>query len=226
MFQTSLQAIDRRMAAFDHAPAANGARPAEYTVAWRGPEGAVACGSLLLEGSGLLLRGSALDGTVVRQRVRLEDIRSVEIGRAPTDRVQGARSVVLELRNGRRLAIAPMGAGQVLELAELVAELATAEATASERVAVVLPLRRGKAERARELVAGGPPFDVDQAGLDRHHVFVTEREVIFIFEGVGARGILERIVRSSPVLRAAARWQECAGGAPRVADETYAWRRD
>jgi hypothetical protein len=63
-------------------------------------------------------------------------------------------------------------------------------------------------------------------GLDRHHVFVTEREALFVFEGPGACETLERVLRNTRVLRAAARWRECLAGPPRVAEETYAWRRD
>ncbi|HZT53833.1 MAG TPA: hypothetical protein VE995_05580 [Gaiellaceae bacterium] len=201
-------------------------RPAEYPVAWRTPGGVLARGSFRLEQSGLLLRGSTADGAIVRQRVRLGDVVSVEIGRSAGERVQGARSVVLRLRGGRSVAVAPVGASEVLELAELVAELSAREATAAERVAIVLPLRRGTAERARELVAAGPPFDLDDAGLERHQVFVSDREAVFVFEGPQAREALERLLRSPRVLGAATRWRECLAGPPRLAAESYAWRRD
>lgn len=174
----------------------------------------------------LVLRGSGGDGAIVRQRVPLEEIAAVRIGRAAGERVQGARSVVLELRGGGGLALAPLGAGEVFELAELVAELSSGNGAAGARVAVVLPLRRGKAARARELLAAGPPFDLQRAGFDCHQVFVTEREAVFLFEGVGARETLERLIRSPSVLRAAARWRDCVAARPRVAEESYAWRRD
>jgi hypothetical protein len=195
-------------------------------VAWRGSDGALARGSARLEGSLLVLRGSDEAGSVVRRRVPLGDIAGVRIGRAASERVQGTRSVVLGLRGGGEIAVAPVGAGQVFELAELVAELSAAESTGSQRVAVVLPLRAGCAEKARELVSGGPPFDLAGAGLDAHHVFVTEREAVFVFEGPSARETLERLVRSPHVVREAGRWGECLAGRPRLADETYAWRRD
>lgn len=204
--------------------ATNGA-PAEYGVAWRTEGGAVARGSLQLQGSSLLLRGATQDGSIVRRRIRLDDVVSVEIGRGPFERIQAARTVVLKLRHAPGVAIAPGGAGEVFELAELVAELSSPEAAARERVAVVLPLRRGTAALARELISVGPPFDLDQAGLERHHVFITEREAIFLFEGPGARETLERLVLDPQVRRTAARWRRCLAGRPRIAEESYAWRR-
>jgi hypothetical protein len=194
--------------------------------AWRGPDGAVARGSAKLDGSRLVLRGSREDGSVVRTAVELGDIAAVRIGRSASERVQGTRSVVLALRGGGELAVAPIGAGQVFELAELMAELSAEQTRTAQRVAVVVPLRAGSAERARELVAGGPPFDLAGAGLDAHHVFVNDREAVFVFEGAAARETLERLVRSPRVVRAAGRWGECLAGRPRLADETYAWRRD
>ncbi len=198
----------------------------DYTVAWRCPDGPVAHGSLRVSRLGLVLRGAAVDGSVMRQRLPLDQVRSVQIGRGAAERIEGERSVVLTLGNGETLAVAPLGAGEVFELAELVAELTATESLDTERVAVVLPLKRGYAERARELVADGPPFDLESTGLDRHHVFVTEREAVFLFEGVAARTSLERLVRSPRTLVAAGRWRDCVAAAPRIAEESYAWRRE
>ena len=196
-----------------------------YTVAWRNEAGGIARGSVRLEGSELVLRGSGADGTVVGQRVPLDEIASIRIGRADGERVQGTRSVVLELRAGGVMAVAPLGPGEVFELAELLAELSSQRAAGSDLVAVVLPLRRGATERARELVSAGPPFDLERVGLERHSVFITGREVVFLFEGPEAREILEQLVRTPRLLHAAARWRECLAGPPRVAAESYSWHR-
>ena len=92
-----------------------------YAVAWREPGGAVAAGSARVEAGGLVLRGARPDGDAVRRRVPWSRIASVRIGRAAADQVRGTRSVVLELGHGVAVAVAPLGAGQVFELAELVA---------------------------------------------------------------------------------------------------------
>ena len=51
-----------------------------------------------------------------------------------------------------------------------------------QRVAVIANLKPDMAERARELVASGPPFDPDELGFERHHVYVSEGQVVFAFE--------------------------------------------
>ena len=97
-----------------------------YAVAWREPGGAVATGSARVEAAGLVLRGAGPEGDAVRRRVPLSLVASVRIGRAASDRVRGTRSVVLDLGHGIAVAVAPLGAGQVFELAELVAAQARA----------------------------------------------------------------------------------------------------
>lgn len=206
---------------------AEATRSSEYAVAWRDGDGSVASGRLTFERSTLELRGTGEDGALSRERVPLEQVASVHVGRTDSERVRGERSVVLELRGGTTLTVAPIGAaGAVFELADLVAQLSSEQRGYEGRVAVVLPLRRGSAARARELVASGPPFDVEHAELDGHQVFVSEREVVFLFEGERAREVVERLLRDPHVLREAVRWRECLAGRPRLADGTYAWRRD
>ena len=56
---------------------------------------------------------------------------------------------------------------------------------------VVAPLREGAQERARELLAEGPPFDPEETVFDRHEVFLGEREVVFLFAGRAESGGLE-----------------------------------
>jgi hypothetical protein len=62
--------------------------------------------------------------------------------------------------------------------------------------AVVVPIRRGTAEAARGLIEEGRPFDVEDVGLERHHVFVSEREVVFFFEGESAAAAVDALTRS------------------------------
>src|SRR5947208_14877211 len=59
---------------------------------------------------------------------------------------------------------------------------------------------------AQRLVEEGPPFDVELSGLERHHVFVSEREVVF-FEGDSATAVVDALSRSPRVLKAAVRWR-------------------
>jgi hypothetical protein len=54
-------------------------------------------------------------------------------------------------------------------------------------VAVIVPLKVGHDDRAKEPVAQGPPFDPAALGLERHEVFVTAREAVFVFAGPHVR---------------------------------------
>jgi hypothetical protein len=219
---------EKAMRRVNRDPGADGDdRTAAYAVAWRTPEGAQASGSLSLDGAELVLQGAAPDGELAVERLPLDDIVAVRIGRKQEDRVNGLRGVVFELEHGRTLAVAPVGAtGLVFELAELVAGLKSAKAAGLARLIVVLQLKPGSAARARELAEAGPPFDLGRARLSRHQVFITEHEAIFLFEGPNARAIVERLVRNPRVLREAVRWRECIDGRPRIAEEVYEWRRE
>jgi hypothetical protein len=110
------------------------------------------------------------------------------------------------------------------EIANLLARL-RAEQAARASVAVVVPIRRGTAEAARRLVEEGPPFDVEGLGLERHHVFVIEREVVFFFEGYSATAAVDALSRSPGVLKAAARWRGILAARPRLAEEQFGWTR-
>jgi hypothetical protein len=90
-------------------------------------------------------------------------------------------------------------------------------------VVVVAPLKEGARDTARVLIAEGAPFDPSATPLVRHHVYLTDREVVFTFEGPDARATVERLVGDPDVWRAAAAWRECLAGRPRLAEETFSW---
>ncbi len=71
----------------------------------------------------------------------------------------------------------------------------------------------------------GPPFEVAELGLERHHVFVSEREVVFFFEGESAAAAVDALARSAGVLKAAVRWRRILAGRPRLAQERFGWTR-
>jgi hypothetical protein len=90
---------------------------------------------------------------------------------------------------------------------------------------VVAPLREGAQERARELLAEGPPFDPEETVFDRHEVFLGEREVVFLFAGRAESGGLELSADDPAIWSAAEKWAECLDGRPRVARSAYVWER-
>jgi len=195
--------------------------PHDYAVVWRTGDGPTSSGRLELGEDELVLHGRDPTGL----RIPLDELSSVEIGRGPGERINGDKSVVLERRSCERVLVAALGGvGLLGEITDLLARL-RAEQAARACVAVVVPIRRGTAEEARRLVEEGPPFDVERLGLERHHVFVSEREVVFFFEGDSAAAAVDALSRSPGVLKAALRWRSILAGRPRLAEEQFGWTR-
>lgn len=98
-----------------------------------------------------------------------------------------------------------------------------------ERLAIVARLKPGAEERAAGLIRGGPPFDLAASGLDRHAVYLSATEVVFVFEGHEAEWRLDDVV-SDPfrwaVPEAFNAWRPLVEGIPRLAREAYFWERD
>lgn len=195
-------------------------RPHEYAAVWRTGDGPTSSGKLELGDDDLVLHGS---GEHDRLRIPFDELSSVEIGRGAAERINGDKSLVLERHSCERVLVAALGGvGLLGELNDLLARL-RAERAERACVAVVVPIRRGAAEAARQLVEEGPPFDVEDVGLERHHVFVSEREVVFFFEGDSATAAVDALSRSSSVLTAAVRWRGILAGRPRLAEERFGW---
>jgi hypothetical protein len=203
---------------------ADGARERahDYAVVWRTDNGPTCGGRLELRENDLVLEGAAAPEGL---RIPLSDLSSVEIGRAPGDRINREKSLVVERNSCERVLLAALGGvGLLGEINELLARLRS-EQVARARVAVVIPIRRGKAEVARQLVEEGPPFELEDVGLERHNVFVGEREVIFVFEGEQAAAAVDALARSPGVLKTAIRWRGILAGQPRLAEERFGWTR-
>jgi hypothetical protein len=93
------------------------------------------------------------------------------------------------------------------------------------RFAVIARLKPDTHARAAELVERGPPFDPSAAGLERHEVFLSHSEVVFVFEGPEVEWTVDDLVDApgrSPVFDA---WLELIDGRPRLARAAYVWER-
>jgi hypothetical protein len=102
-------------------------------------------------------------------------------------------------------------------------DAACISSTSVTRIAVIVPLVGGAGDRARALIAAGPPVDPASWPIEEQQVFVTDSEVAFVFE-TDDEGILSRLV-GGPILWAAAEWSEIAAEAPHVASADYSWSR-
>jgi hypothetical protein len=197
---------------------------ASYAVVWC-ENGEPHSGRLELGHSELRLLGSGSRTGAVRLEIAYRDLLDVRVGRSPAERLNRAPSVILERRSGVPLTIGALnGVGIIFELADVLTDLA-ARAASSKRVAIVIPLSPNGCARARELVEAGPPFDISALPLDRHDVYVTDAEILFVFEGSNVQQALTNLVRDPQVWRSAAAWKECIGGRPRLGEAEYSWTR-
>lgn len=86
-------------------------------------------------------------------------------------------------------------------------------------------LRPGMRERARRVVDQGPPLDLEATGFDAHEVFLSNTEVVFVFESRGERRPLRLQAGSGALRRALAAWDELVEGTPLPAETVFSWRR-
>jgi hypothetical protein len=80
---------------------------------------------------------------------------------------------------------------------------------------VTARLKPGAAPEALALLRRGPPFDLEDSGLERHMAFVGDDELVFVFEGEGA----------TPVLDEGGRLGRLIEGEPSLPREVFSWER-
>jgi hypothetical protein len=194
---------------------------ATYGVVWR--EGTVPPAVGKLE---LLPRALRLEGLERSQQIPYEEVAAIRIGRTPSDRINGGPAVVVERRHGDPIIIATVAQPSLVgEIAERLAALQLG-ARPIGRIVVVLPLKRDAHDTVIRLLEAGPPFDpASIRGLDRHEVYLTSDEVVFVFESKLGADALAPLLADQRVWEAAAAWRECIAGAPRIAEDVFSWAR-
>jgi hypothetical protein len=192
-----------------------------YAVTWQDPDGAIHSGRLELGSDALSLEGRNGKGAASRT-LRYQDVARFQLARPNGDRLQERPTLVLELADGSAFKIAGVAqAGIVSELAERLGHL-SGQNPPVETGALIVPLRPGSRSRAEELLASGPPLDPAKFGLRRHEVFLTENEVIFVFEG--HPGVfVDRLADQGTVWKAADTWLPLIDGPIRLGIQRYGW---
>jgi hypothetical protein len=193
---------------------------------WRSAGGELFRGRLDLDDQGLRLAGTGPEGEFDAVSIPYDELAAIHIGRAAHERVNGLRSLIVQSEKQGPIHLASVeGLGAIFEIKALLAKLRAERAALTASVAVVVPLKAGSVEKARALVHEGPPFD-PAVRFERHHVFVGEREAVFVFEGDDVKRAVEQLARVPAVWKAATAWGECLEGPPRIAEEGYGWARD
>ncbi len=181
-------------------------------------------GKLELRPGALVLDGSDRAGPQGRE-IAYNEVTSARVARIPSDRLSGRQTLIVDRRNATSLRITGVAQpGIISELAESLNTLRTGERRFVSRLVIVVPLQQGASDRARALLRKGPPFDPEAAGLERHHVFLTDHEAVFVFE-VDAPDAVERLSSDPTLWEALAGWNELVAGPPRVAEDVYSWVR-
>jgi hypothetical protein len=94
-----------------------------------------------------------------------------------------------------------------------------------QRIAVIAKLKPESEKRATELVESGPPFDPDKLGFERHSVYLSGDNVIFVFEGGRLDQLLHGVVKDPANVGALGAWEPLIDGFPTVAREAFSWER-
>lgn len=98
-----------------------------------------------------------------------------------------------------------------------------------EQIAIVARLKSGAEPHAADLIAEGPPFEPARSGLERHTVYLSAGEVIFVFEGHEVEWIVDGLVDEPfhwPVLAALDEWRPLLEDNPRIARPMFTWMRE
>ena len=190
-------------------------RPTRYAVIFRvGPEEATA-GALVLDTDGLQLERRTADGPV-ELSIPYTELTDVGVGRTPRERLNGRPVLVLGRKGAPSVQIGPLGLGFLGEIIDLLAPLVSHAPDRSDRVAVTVPLKKGRLTQAEELVAQGPPFDPAALGFTQHQVFLSAHEATFVFVGPQAQATLARASRDPTLWHFGLAWRDCIAGRPRL----------
>lgn len=202
-----------------------GGMSTSYAVNWQLQPGETSIGKLEVHSRSVVFDG--LNGSgASRAEIRADEIAAIRVARVGSERLANRPTLVVERQGAPPIRIAGIAQpGIVTELAEQLARLHLREERADvSRVLVVIPLQPGVFDRVVSLVRKGPPFDPEVSGLERHHVFLTEDEAVFVFEGP-KRDVIEQLVNDPSIWTAASAWAELSAGPPRVAEDVYDWIR-
>lgn len=193
-----------------------------YGVVWREGAQPLARGKLELLPRGLKLDGLSGADRITRD-IAYDELSGVHVGRSTSERLNGHATLVLEPSAGDTISLAAVAQpGVIGELAERLAEL---RLDASHKTAIVVPLKDGARDAAQALLESGPPFDPTMTELERHEVFLGEREAIFVFDSPVGIEAIRPLLEDASVWRGLAAWGELLDGPPRFAEAAFSWSK-
>ena len=97
------------------------------------------------------------------------------------------------------------------------------DASENQRLAVVARLVPGSRERAQEIIAAGPPYELGETGLVAHQIFLGEETAVFVFEGPGVETLVSRLIGDPAASGSFSVWGPLLAGTPMLAREEFSW---
>ena len=190
-----------------------------------------AAGALDVEQDRLVLHGRTDEGELTLE-IPFAQLSEVRAGCLPTERLDGYATILLERPGLPTVQIAPLGIAMLPEITALLCSLTHPED--GDTLVVVVPLKPGCLNHARDLLAKGPPLDPASLGLRSHEVYLGESEATFVFNGSNVQARMSNAIRQPALWRAGLAWQRCFAGAPRIfravtplgfeSEPVYRWR--
>ena len=89
---------------------------------------------------------------------------------------------------------------------------------ASERLAIIARLRKGSRERAKEILAEGPPYELAEAGFRRHSIFLEGDAVVFVFEGRDVQALVSKLIDDPAASGSFSVWAPLLAGTPTLSE--------
>jgi hypothetical protein len=96
-----------------------------------------------------------------------------------------------------------------------------------DRLVLVARLKPGGRQRAEELLAGPAALGAAELelALHRHAIYLSETEVIFLFEGEGSRESVRAVFNDPVQSTLISHWLPLFDGPLHRAEEAYFWER-
>ncbi len=93
------------------------------------------------------------------------------------------------------------------------------------RFVILLACEKVRPRRSAQILREGPPFDIAETSLERHEVFISEGEVVFLFEGTHAEEEARRLMVGRSVIARVGRLGVHIDGEPCLPGEVFSWER-
>ncbi len=92
------------------------------------------------------------------------------------------------------------------------------------RIAVAAKIRPGSRAKLEQMLSEGPPFDLAEAGFDRHQIYLGDEDVFFLFEGGSPVSAVKRLGAERTLMGHVLRMAGVVS-APHLLAEAYSWDR-